>query len=97
MAKAKHQSLKQAAKPANRQLKRVVKSAKNAAKSGSTKSKVSNIREHIEKFSDLSGDRRDCAGIWMLIKGDNSKYKTDEEIKNLIKAKGYETLLGEIS
>ena len=94
MAKAKHQSLKEAAKPANRQLKRAMK---NANKGASTKSKVSNIREHIEKFSDLSGDRRDCAGIWMLIKGDNSKYKTDEEIKNLIKAKGYETLLGEIS
>ena len=91
MAKAKHQSLKLAAKPANRQLKRAMKSANKGA---STKSKVSNIKEHIEKFSD---DRRDCASIWTLIKHDSSKYKTDEEIKNLIKAKGYETLLGEIS
>ena len=91
MAKAKHQSLKEAAKPANRQLKRAMKSANKGA---STKSKVSNIKEHIEKFSD---DRRDCAGIWLLIKHDSSKYKTDEEIKNLIKTKGYETLLGEIS
>mgnify|MGYP001337992327 CR=1 FL=1 len=94
MAKAKHQSLKEAAKPANRQLKRAMKSANKGAKSASTKSKVSNIKEHIEK---LSGDRRDCFGIWMLIKHDSSIYKTDEEIINLIKAKGYETLLGEIS
>ena len=66
MAKAKHQSLKEAAKPANRQLKRAMKSANKGA---STKSKVSNIKEHIEK---LSGDRRDCFGIWMLIKHDSS-------------------------
>ena len=91
MAKAKHQSLKLAAKPANRQLKRAMKSANKGAKSVS---KVSNIKEHIEK---LSGARTDCASIWILIKHDSSKYKTDDEIKNLIKAKGYETLLGEIS
>ena len=52
------------------------------------------IRDHIEK---LSGDRRDCASIWTLIKHDSSIYKTDDEIKTLIKSKGYETLLGEIS
>ena len=49
------------------------------------------IRDHIEK---LSGDRRDCSAIWTLIK--NGNYDRDEII-NLVKAKGYETLLGEIS
>ena len=68
---------------------KAVKGAKKAAKS-----KVSNIKEHIEKLSD---DRRDCASIWTLIKHDSSIYKTDDDIKNLIKSKGYETLLGEIS
>ena len=52
-----------------------------------------NIRAHIEK---LSGERRDCSTIWLLIK-DGTKYTTDEEILDLIKAKQYDTLLGEIS
>tara|TARA_B110001454_G_scaffold207322_1_gene218633 strand:+ start:947 stop:1201 length:255 start_codon:yes stop_codon:yes gene_type:complete len=84
MAKAKKvaaHKIKQAVK--------VVKGVKKAAKS-----KVSDIKEHIEKLSD---DRRDCASIWTLIKHDSSIYKTDDEIKTLIKSKGYETLLGEIS
>ena len=51
-----------------------------------------NIRAHIEKHS---GVRRDCATIWTVIKNDNN-YDRDKII-NLIKAKGYETLLGEIS
>jgi hypothetical protein len=51
------------------------------------------IREHIEK---LSGERGDCSAIWTLIKN-GEQYRTDEKIKELIKAKGYETLLGEIS
>jgi len=93
MAKAKHQSLKEAAKPANRQLKRAMKSANKGAKSISTKSKVSNIKEHIEK---LSGERRDCFTIWTLIKN-TEIYTTDEEIKKLIKLKEFDTLLGEIS
>ena len=84
MAKAK--------KVAAHKIKQVVKAAKGAKKTA--KSKVSNIKEHIEK---LSGERRDCASVWTLIKHESSKYKTDDEIKNLIKSKGYETLLGEIS
>ena len=52
-----------------------------------------NMRAHIEK---LSGVRRDCATIWLLIK-DGSKYTTDEEVLDLVKVKQYETLLGEIS
>ena len=50
-----------------------------------------NLREHIEK---LSGERRDCAAIWTLIKNTD---QSQDEVLNLIKAKGYETLLGEIS
>jgi hypothetical protein len=79
---------------ASHKVKQAVKVAKKAAKSVSTKSKVSNIKEHVEKHS---GERRDCSAIWTLIKHDSSKYKTDDEIINLIKSKGYETLLGEIS
>ena len=51
------------------------------------------IRDHIEK---LSGERRDCFTIWTVIKN-NEKYNTNEKIKELIRAKEYETLLGEIS
>ena len=54
---------------------------------------MSDIRAHVEK---LAEDRRDCATIHNLLK-DTSKYKSDEDIINLIKAKEYETLLGEIS
>ena len=53
--------------------------------------KVHNIREHIEK---LASERRDCAAIWTLIKNTN---QSRDEVLNLIKAKGYETLLGELS
>jgi len=79
---------------ASHKVKQAVKVVKKAVKSVSTKSKVSNVKEHIEKFSEA---RRDCSSIWTLIKHDSSKYKTDDEIINLIKSKGYETLLGEIS
>ena len=54
--------------------------------------KVQNLREYIERLSD---ERRDCSIIWTVIKNDKS-YDRDGII-NLIKAKGYETLLGEIS
>ena len=79
-------------------LKRAKKAAKSVKKevkkaSSSTKSKVSDIRAHVEK---LAEDRRDCATIHNLLK-DASKYKNDKDIIELIKAKGYDTLLGEIS
>ena len=51
------------------------------------------IRAHVEKFAD---ERRDCAVIWTLIKN-GEKYRTNEDILDLIKAKQYETLLGEVS
>ena len=54
--------------------------------------KVRNLRNHLEE---LSGERRDCSTIWTVIKNDDS-YNRDKII-SLIKAKGYETLLGEIS
>jgi len=57
-----------------------------------SKPKVRNLRNHLEE---LSGERRDCSTIWTVIKNDDS-YNRDKII-SLIKAKGYETLLGEIS
>ena len=81
-------SLLKKAKKAAKSVKKEVKKA-----SSSTKSKVSDIRAHVEK---LAEERRDCAVIHNLLK-DTAKYKTDADIISLIKAKGYETLLGEIS
>ena len=83
------------AKSLLKKAKKAAKSAKKEVKSASssTKSKVSDIRAHVEKLAD---ERRDCAVIHNLLK-DTEKYKTDEDIINLIKLKEYETLLGEIS
>ena len=83
------------AKSILKKAKKAAKSAKKEVKSASssTKSKVSDIRAHVEKLAD---ERRDCAIIARLLL-DTDKYKTDEDIKNLCKFKGYDTLLGEIS
>ena len=81
-------SLLKKAKKAAKSVKKEVKSA-----SSSVKSKVSDIRSHVEK---LSGERRDCAVIWTVIKA-NPNYASDEAIINLIKLKEYNTLLGEVS
>ena len=54
---------------------------------------MSDIRAHIEKHAEL---RRDCSVVQRLLQ-DSDKYKTDEDIINLIKLKQYDTLLGEIS
>jgi hypothetical protein len=81
-------SLLKKAKKATKSVKKKVKSA-----SSSVKSNAGNVRAHIEK---LAGERRDCATIHNLLK-DTAKYKSDEDIIALIKAKGYETLLGEVS
>ena len=54
--------------------------------------KVKNLRTHLET---LSSERRDCSTIWTVIKDDSSYDRN--KIVALIKAKGYETLLGEIS
>ena len=84
MAKSLLKKAKKAAKSAKKEVKKA---------SSSTKSKVSDIRAHVEKLAD---ERRDCAVIHNLLK-DTAKYKTDADIISLIKAKGYETLLGEVS
>ena len=85
------------AKKAKKAVKKAVKKVVEILKPPASKPKVSrsstNMRAHIEK---LSGERRDCATIWLLIK-DGTKYTTDEKVLDLIKAKQYETLLGEIS
>ena len=88
MAKSLLKKAKKAAKSVKKTVKKEVKTA-----SSSAKSKVSDIRAHVEK---LAGERRDCAVIARLLL-DTDKYKTDEDIKNLCKFKGYDTLLGEIS
>ena len=88
MAKSLFKKAKKAAKKVKKTVEKEVK-----ASSSSAKSKVSDIRAHVEK---LAEDRRDCATIHNLLK-DTSKYKSDEDIINLVKAKEYETLLGEIS
>ena len=81
-------SLLKKAKKAAKKVKKEVKKASSSAKSN-----VGNVRAHIEKNAEL---RRDCATIHNLLK-DTEKYKTDEDIINLIKLKEYETLLGEVS
>lgn len=81
-------SLLKKAKKASKSVKKTVKKA-----SSSTKSKVSDIRAYIEENAEL---RRDCASISTLLK-DPVKYKTNEEIIALLKHKGYDTLLGEVS
>ena len=88
MAKSLLKKAKKAAKKVKKEVKKEVKDA-----SSSAKSKVSDIRAHVEN---LAKERRDCAVISTLLQ-DTEKYKTDEDIINLCKFKGYETLLGEIS
>ena len=88
MAKSLLKKAKKAAKSVKKEAKKEVKSA-----SSEVKSKVSNIRSHIEGLKD---SRRDCAVIDRLL-ADTEKYKSDEDIKNLIKLKQYDTLLGEVS
>jgi hypothetical protein len=91
MAKSLLKKAKKAAKKVKKTVEKEVKIASSS--SSSAKSKVSDIRAHVEK---LAGERRDCAVIARLLL-DTDKYKTDEDIKNLCKFKGYDTLLGEIS
>ena len=73
--------------------KKVEKKVEKVVSKSSGSPEVLSLRDHVKK---LAGERRDCATIWILIK-DNPKYKSYDEVVNLIKAKGYETLLGEIS
>ena len=94
MAKSLLKKAKKASKSVKKSVKKEVKEASPSIDIlPVVESKVSNIRAHIEKNSEL---RRDCATIHNLLK-DTEKYKTDEDIINLIKLKEYETLLGEVS
>ena len=80
-------SLLKKAKKAAKSVKKEVKSA-----SSSTDRQGYNLRDHVANLAD---ERRDCSVIWTVIKDDESYNR--EKIIALIKAKGYETLLGEIS
>ena len=84
---------KKAKKAAKKAVKKIVEVLAPPAPKPEASRSSTNIRAHIEK---LSGERRDCSTIWLLIK-DGTKYTTDGEILDLIKAKQYDTLLGEIS
>ena len=81
------------AKSLLKKAKKAAKKVKKEVSSINPRVAVDNFREHVEK---LAGERRDCATIWTLIKS-NDKYTSKEEIINLLKAKNYETLLGEFS
>ena len=54
------------------------------------KSTVSPARKHIES---LSKKRRDAAVVWGMIKNENL---SRDEIREIVKDKGFNTLLGEI-
>ena len=54
------------------------------------KSTVSPARKHIES---LSKKRRDAAVVWGMIKNENLRR---DEIREIVKDKGFNTLLGEI-
>ena len=54
------------------------------------KSTVSPARKHIES---LSKKRRDAAVVWGMIKNKNL---SRNEIREIVKDKGFDTLLGEI-
>ena len=73
-----------------------MKKAKKAAKSVKKEAKKevkkvsSSARDHIES---LSKSRRDAAVVWGMIQDGN--HSTDE-IKEICKDKGFDTLLGEL-
>ena len=78
-------------------LKKAKKVAKSVSKQASTlKSRTvaevvkSSAKSHIES---LSKKRRDCAVMWGMIKDGNH---SDDEIKEIVKSKGFDTLLGEL-
>ena len=73
-------------KKAKSAVKSTTKSAKKAESSASSLAK-----SHVES---LSKKRRDAAVVWGMIKDGN--HSTDE-IKEICKDKGFDTLLGEIS
>ena len=84
------------AKSLLKKAKKAVKSAKKEAKSHASevkeavKATSSSAKSHIESFAH---SRRDCAVVWGMIKDGNH---SDDEIREIVKDKGFDTLLGEI-
>ena len=78
------------AKSFMKKAKKAVKSAKKEAKK-EVKKVSSSARDHIES---LAKQRRDAAVMWGMIKDGN--HSTDE-IKQICKEKGFDTLLSEIN
>ena len=77
------------AKSFMKKAKKAVKSAKKEAKK-EVKKVSSSARDHIES---LAKQRREAAVMWGMIKDGN--HSTDE-IKQICKSKGFDTLLGEL-
>ena len=76
-----------AKKAVKKAVKKVVGETKKQVEKKST---VSPARKHIES---LARKRRDAAVVWGMIKNGNH---SDAEIKEIVKDKGFDTLLGEI-
>ena len=93
MAKKLLKKVKKAASSVKKHTSDEAKKVEKVISKSSGSPEVLSLRAHVEK---LASERRDCAAIWTLIK-DNPKYKSYDAVLNLIKAKEYETLLGEIS
>ena len=76
--------------------KNLFKKAKSAVKSTAKPAKKavssakSSAKSHVES---LSKQRRDAAVVWGMIK---DGYHSDEEIREICKNKGFNTLLGEL-
>ena len=77
-----------AKKAVKKAVKKVVGGAKKQVEKKST---VSPARKHIES---LSKKRRDAVVMWGMIKNGN---QSDDEIKEIVKDKGFDTLLGEFN
>ena len=81
MAKNLLKKAKKAAKSVSKSAEKVVSAAKHS---------TSSAQNHIES---LSHQRRDAAVVWGMIKNKNLSH---DEIREIVKDKGFNTLLGEI-
>ncbi len=77
------------AKKAKKAVKKAVKSVKTEAKK-EVKKVSSSAHSYIES---LAQQRRDAAVVWGMIKDGNH---SEEEVKEICKSKGFNTLLGEL-
>jgi len=76
-------------KKAKSAVKSKTKSAKKSAEKVVSSAK-SSAKSHVES---LAHQRRDAAVVWGMIKDGNH---SDDEIKQIVKDKGFDTLLGEL-